>query len=424
MWMFRPVRSVRRLATAGLPAVLLVTAITGCGSGSSSTTSNSSSSSGTGSSTSAGGSQGSTGVSHNCSANVLFEASTTGPEAIGGQAGWAAIKLAAASINKAGGADGCQVKVALANDQTDVSKTVPVLVSATSRAHYDALVAQSSGAIAAAGYTTSKKLIDLAAVSLPPGSATKYPYLFATAADYGTAPGLAVEIAYKRGYRKVALITDNTTVGGSVVAGVQAAVKRNAGMKLVSVQQLPYTAVNTTSAITASRAAGADVLINDLYGAAGAEVQKDLGASGWKVPELAGYLAANSNYPALAPRSTWANLQTVTATAFTYPATPAAQRLISALKASGYDITQSLAGSASAYDALLTWAWAANEAKSLDPDKVKSALESTGSSVPGTLEWTAIPWSSSNRVATFTWSLAQVGPYVNGQLKRVQVLTK
>jgi len=412
------IRSVRALG-----AVLAVSVLAAaCGSSSSSS---STASSGSGSSGGSASNAAQTTSTKNCTARALLITNVTGVGAQNGASDVPAEKLAAANINKAGGVDGCKLVVDIENEASDPTKDVPLAEQALSQHHYAEAAAVDLGGASAAPYFMRQKTLSITSDCAGEGLDPKtYPYFFDTCPGLAPPTDAATKLALKAGYKKIAAVVQDNSLGANAALGVQQAAKA-AGATLVDTEKIDPTAVDTTPAVTRLQNSGAQAVIFELFGAVVGHFLNDYATSGDKAPIYGGLGTFATNIPAIVSSpAAYAHLLVVGPSVATYPTRPVVQNYINALKSfpgGQTPLSNNLSTSGQVYDDLILFAWAANQAHSLDSTVLTKFLETHGSTpVPGLLDWTYTGYTPTDHMfTTKDLALAQMGALKDGQLKRI-----
>jgi hypothetical protein len=123
-----------------------------------------------------------------------------------------------------------------------------------------------------------------------------------------------------------------------------------------------------------------------MFGAAAAHVKLDIATAGWKIPQYGGAAESASSFKGLVPLADVGNYE-VGPDSMAYPSTPATQKFVNSLKASGVTINNYLFGYGNGHDPITLFAWAANQTHSLNPMTIATKLHKSGNvRVPGLVE--------------------------------------
>jgi branched-chain amino acid transport system substrate-binding protein len=362
-----------------------------------------------------------------CPVRVLEITNSTGAGATNGLAQRPGLALAVAQVNKAGGVLGCPLVADVKDEGSDPTKDLPLLQEALSSHQYGNVIVSDFGEGAAIPYLTRQKVLNITNFSAGAGNPKVNPYFFDDYPLLSVATEYAAKAAMKAGHKKIAVIVFNNDIGAAAAAGVKSAAPAG-GAKVVDVEQLDPTAVNTTPAITRARNSGADVVVMDMAGAVVGHLLTDLQASGWKVPIYGGASTFSFPIASVAPPAAYKNLLVVGPTVATWPSSPKVNTFISKLKAQpggSNGLKTVLVSATSPYDDVILFAWAANKVGSLDPKKISAFLETHGSTpVPGLLvsDVTGYTSKSHDFFPPGSLALARPGPLKDGRLKRIAIV--
>ena len=406
-----------RLCALVVSMVVLALVAAGCGSSSGSG----------GSSGSSGGGSGTKSAQTSCPVKVLLVDNFTGAGSDNGTANLGGANAAIASVNKSGGVLGCPIKLDTKDDASDYTKDLSLLEQATSSTKYAMVINADFGCATTAPYIGRQKLLSITGCALPGVANPKLnPYIFD--ADYvgSRSDGAAGAYMLKKGYKRVAVIVDNTGLGAGDAAQVAKIVKAGGGT-VTDTESVDLSGINFTPAIVRARASKPQVLFIDLFGAALGHVLSDLATSGWKIPVVGGSSSVATNLQTLkVPPAQASSITMVGPGAMGLPSSPAQLALLKSLKQQGVKVNNFLFGYAALHDDITMFAWAANKAKSLDPAAVSKVLENSGTTkIPGlaggeTNGYTPSchEWDAAQGVA-----IMQGGYYHQGRLKTLQQLT-
>ncbi|GAA0402887.1 ABC transporter substrate-binding protein [Acrocarpospora corrugata] len=338
----------------------------------------------------------------------------------------AGIKLAAEELNAKGGIDGKKIVVETANDQNDPTKAVSLLQQRLAKGTKPDLVypgSSSAVSLSLLPILTRQKIISVGGtVSGLLNDPAKFPYHFGISSpgkDY--APAL-IKIAQEKGYQKIGMLYANDATGQSSAAIYKAAVEA-AGMTFVEAR-FESTALDMTSQLNQLKAESPDALVLNGYGTAALYAMRSRAQIGWDIPTYCDQLSSGYPYLKNLREDELQNVNVVisTVTLATSERHPGLDAFIAKVKAgpAGKEITTTGWGLyATGHDSLALASYAAQQAKSTDPDKVKAAMESLAKPT-GTPPWfyagpkgdlVSFSYSATNHFPTTSESTFQyVGP--------------
>jgi branched-chain amino acid transport system substrate-binding protein len=355
-----------------------VSALAACGS-----SSNKSSSSSTGS-----GSSNSTAAKAktSCPVNVLLVDNFTGAGAQNGTANLGGAKVAIDEINKAGGVLGCPIKLDTVDDGSDYAKDLPLMQKAISSKKYAMVVNSDFACVTTAPLLQRMKILSVSACAQTKFATKNNPLIFDTVYIAARAAAVAADFGLKKGYKKWALMVDNTELGKGDVAAIKDRVAKGGG-QVVDVEQLPLDGVNFSAAVQRAKSTNPDVIFTDLFGAAAGHLKSDILSAGWNVPQIGGFDEGATSFKGLAPAKALAGQYVVSQATMASPSDPLRQKFVDNLKARNVTIDTFLFGFANGHDPLTLFAWAANKTGSLDAQKMADYLHSNGDTeVPGLIQ--------------------------------------
>ncbi|GAA1002314.1 ABC transporter substrate-binding protein [Acrocarpospora pleiomorpha] len=295
----------------------------------------------------------------------------------------AGIKLAAEELNAAGGIEGRKIVVETANDQNDPTKAVSLLQQRLSQGVKPDLVypgSSSAVSLSLLPILTRQKIISIGGtVSNLLNDPVKFPYHFGISSpgkDY--APAL-IRLAQAKGYKKIGMLYANDATGQSSAQIYKGAIEA-AGMEFVEARY-EATALDMTSQLNQLRAQSPDALVVNGYGTAALYAMRSRAQIGWDVPTYCDQLSSGFPYLKNLKEEELKNVEVVvsTVTLATSERHPGLDAFIAKIKAgpAAAGITTTGWGLfATGHDSLALAAYAAQQAKSIDPDKIKAAMES------------------------------------------------
>ncbi|WP_344617337.1 ABC transporter substrate-binding protein [Dactylosporangium salmoneum] len=351
----------------------------------------------------------STGGSSDKTFRILAIMPLSGQLASIGGATQTAMKAAVNVINAEGGANGKQIEVKYVDDAGTPTQAVNVLQKElNSGTKYDfAFLGSTSGeAIPMVQAASQRKLLNCSqAASDALNKGATYPYFFGAATSAsGTAAGVVNQVK-QEGRKSVALLVADTELGASVNDAISADLGKE-GIKFAS-QKLDPTATDATAQLEKLRAGNPDVLLLDAYGPSAAVMLASVKKLGWQIPVIGTADLAANDFASIPPASyegITVNSISLNVTGTSVTTSPEFTVFRDAMiKESGGKLQFAAETYASAYSCVLLARAAADIAKSTDPEKMRTALESVkdASQVKGWFACPKIGFSESNRKPTF-----------------------
>jgi branched-chain amino acid transport system substrate-binding protein len=360
----------------------------------------------------------------NGSLTVLLESNFTGAGSDNGTASIGGATAGVNQINKSGGVLGCRVGIKKLDDASDYTTDLPLLEQATGSATYPLVITADFGCVGDAPYITRQHLLSISTCAQTNFATAANPTIFDT--DYLAARifSVGVQDALSKGYKKLALIVDNSQLGKDNVAAATRLVTK-AGGKITDVETLDLSGIDFTSAVLRARASNPQALVDDIFGAASGHLRTEIHTAGWNIPIIGGVDDAATSFKGLVPLS-YLKGDVVGPASMAFPSNPTLTKFIASLKAAGVNITSYLFGYGGVHDDLTLWAWAANKTKSLDPTTIATKLHSSGNvAIPGLVEgkttgYTATcgEWNATGGVA-----IMKEGFYNEGRLPALKIVT-
>ncbi|GII87835.1 hypothetical protein Ssi03_58250 [Sphaerisporangium siamense] len=294
----------------------------------------------------------------------------------------AGIKIAAEELNAAGGINGRKVVVETANDQNDPTKAVSLLQQRLSSGSKPDLVypgGSSAVSLSLLPILSRQKILSIGGtVSTLLNDPKKFPYHFGVSSpgkDY--APAL-IRTAKEKGYKKIGMLYSNDATGQSSAEIYKAAVQ-GAGMEFVEARY-EATALDMTSQLNQLRAQNPDALVLNGYGTAALYVMRSRAQIGWDIPAFCDQLASGFPYLKNLKTDQLKNVFVVVSSATLedserHPNLGAFIDDIKKSPAAGGIGNTGWGLYATGHDALAVVAYAAQQAKTNESDKVKATLE-------------------------------------------------
>ncbi len=315
-----------------------------------------------------------------CPVKVLTVGNFTGEGAENGAAIKGGAEAAIAQIEEEGGILGCEVELVTKDDGSDYTKALPIMQAAISEGEYAMVNNPDYGCSSVAPLVAKKELLSVTGCAVPGLGNPKYnPYTFETAYTGGAiAASLGKYLVEEKGFKNIALITDNTAYGAADKEELEKSVGE-AGGKLADVEQVGLEEVNFSAAISRAEGSNPEALIVDLFGAAMGHFMSDLETSGWEVPSFGGLATTATNLQLLGVSKDLAErLETAGGSAMGMPLNERSEALVKLLKEQGTKIEGSLTQYAQNHDWMTLFAWGANKAGTLEPEAVTKVLAENG----------------------------------------------
>lgn len=303
--------------------------------------------------------------------------------------------LAIKEINAAGGIMGVPVSAVYRDDEGDPTKSRTYEEELITNAKVDFIIGPPNSTCVASSeaFINQNKKIQILNIA----TGTKlidpklYPYTFRIMTPNNAQAEALVKIAIAEGYKKIVLVHDTSVLGTNGLADMNKYMDLE-GKK--SVADISYTAneVDMTPVAQKIKDAGADCALFWTLGADGAKIVKALDRIGYiENMQILGYTGlAMTNFKELAgPQASRCRTLGIDVWA------PVAGEKLAATTDTLYKKILAEYGEygpgkrdtnpqtiSSGYDSVMLIKWAIETAKSLDPDKIKAALES-GKEIPG-----------------------------------------
>jgi branched-chain amino acid transport system substrate-binding protein len=209
--------------------------------------------------------------------------------------------------------------------------------------------------------------------------------IFRFAAHDGIQAAMVVEEALNRKLTKVALLHDATNYGVSGRDDLLDQIKKQGNkLEIVATEKFNIGDKDMTAQLLKSKTAGAQAILIWGIGPELAAVANGMAKIGMKAPLIGGWPLSMSNFVDNAGKN--GNGTIMPQTFIEEPITPKAKSFIEAYH-KGYGVTHipSPVSAAQGYDAVLIFAAAVKQAKSVDTRKIKEALEDLKDPVPGVI---------------------------------------
>jgi len=349
-----------------------------------------------------------------CPVRILVVANFTGPGSVNGDTVDLGTKSAAEEINKNGGVRGCDVVIDKVDDGSDYHKSLPLMQEATAKQNYALVLDWDYSVSSTVSYMARQKLFSvIGQAQLDPNA--KYTTLFDTLNSEPLVMVTALQYAAEQRHKRVAVMVDNSSIGADSIKAIKAYAKEE-GITITDSEQLDLTGVNFVPAIERARRSNPDVLLTDLWGLPSAQLRLQIHQAGWDIPIISGSFDADTTFKGLIPESMLANNVMIAPSSIAYPSRPALESYAKKLKTSGVKLDNYFTGYTSVYDAVILFAWAANEVKSLNPETLAGKLnDSRNAKIPGLLSEEDTGYEGKSDAL----AVVQGGYYADGRLKKI-----
>ena len=317
------------------------------------------------------------------------------------------VKLAVDEINKAGGVLGRQLQIVERDDEAKNERGVQIAQELINKEKVTATVGFINTGVALASqrfYQEAKIPVmnNVATGSLITHQFDDQPenYIFRNAAhDSIQAPMIVEEAITRRGFKKVAILSDSTNYGQLGRADLEKALELK-GVKAVAVEKFNIKDVDMTPQLLKAKEAGAEAILTYGIGPELAQIANGMTKLGWKVPMVGSWTLSMANYIDNAgPGGEGARMPQ---TFIQEPTTPKRQSfIINYLKTfspKGARI-DSPVSAAQGYDSIYLLAAAIKQANSTDGPKIKAALEDLKTPVDGVVTSYKAPFTAKDHEA-------------------------
>jgi branched-chain amino acid transport system substrate-binding protein len=301
------------------------------------------------------------------------------------------VKLAVDEINKAGGVIGRQLQIIERDDEAKNERGVQIAQELINKEKVAVTVGFINTGVALASqrfYQEAKIPVmnNVATGSLITHQFDDQPenYIFRNAAhDSIQAPMIVEEAITRRGFKKVAILSDSTNYGQLGRADLEKALEQK-GVKAVAVEKFNIKDVDMTAQLLKAKEAGAEAILTYGIGPELAQIANGMTKLGWKVPMIGSWTLSMANYIDNAgPGGEGARMPQ---TFIQEPTTPKRQSfIINYLKTFNPKNARidSPVSAAQGYDSIYLLAAAIKQANSTDGPKIKAALEDLKTPVDG-----------------------------------------
>jgi branched-chain amino acid transport system substrate-binding protein len=317
------------------------------------------------------------------------------------------VRLAVDEINKSGGVLGRQLQVIERDDEAKNDRGVQIAQELINKEKVAATVGFINTGVALASqrfYQEAKIPVmnNVATGSLITHQFDDQPenYIFRNAAhDSIQAPMIVEEAITRRGFKKVAILSDSTNYGQLGRADLEKALELK-GIKPVAVEKFNIKDVDMTPQLLKAKEAGAEAILTYAIGPELAQIANGMTKLGWKVPMVGSWTLSMANFIDNAgPGGEGARMPQ---TFIQAPTTPKRQSfIINYLKTfnpKGGRI-DSPVSAAQGYDSIYLLAAAIKQANSTEGPKIKAALEDLKTPVEGVVTTYKAPFSAKDHDA-------------------------
>ena len=317
------------------------------------------------------------------------------------------VKLSVDEINKAGGVLGRQLQIIERDDEAKNERGVQIAQELINKEKVTATVGFINTGVALASqrfYQEAKIPVmnNVATGSLVTHQFDDQPenYIFRNAAhDSIQAPMIVEEAITRRGFKKVAILSDSTNYGQLGRADLEKALELK-GVKAVAVEKFNVKDVDMTPQLLKAKEAGADAILTYAIGPELAQIANGMTKLGWKVPMVGSWTLSMANFIDNAgPGGEGARMPQ---TFIQEPTTPKRQSfIINYLKTfspKGARI-DSPVSAAQGYDSIYLLAAAIKQANSTEGPKIKAALEDLKTPVEGVVTTYKQPFTAKDHEA-------------------------
>jgi branched-chain amino acid transport system substrate-binding protein len=317
------------------------------------------------------------------------------------------VKLAVEEINKAGGVIGRPLQIVERDDEAKNERGVQIAQELINKEKVAVTVGFINTGVALASqrfYQEAKIPVmnNVATGSLVTHQFDDQPenYIFRNAAhDSIQAPMIVDEAITRRGFKKVAILSDSTNYGQLGRSDLEKALELK-GVKAVAVEKFNIKDVDMTPQLLKAKEAGAEAILTYAIGPELAQIANGMTKLGWKVPMIGSWTLSMANFIDNAgPGGEGARMPQ---TFIQAPTTPKRQSfIINYLKTfnpKGGRI-DSPVSAAQGYDSIYLLAAAIKQANSTEGPKIKAALEDLKTPVEGVVTTYKAPFTAKDHEA-------------------------
>jgi branched-chain amino acid transport system substrate-binding protein len=300
------------------------------------------------------------------------------------------VQIAVDQINEKGGILGKKVVIVDRDDEAKNERGGQIMQELIDKEHVVGVLGPINTGVANAStrYPNERKVPQIINVSAGAKvnelfSEFKDNYIFRIAANDDVQSQMIVEEAIKnKGFKKPALLCDDTNYGQGGREKMEGVLKK-LNITPVYIGKFAIKDSDMTPQLQQAKAAGADVVLAYGIGPELAAISNSMERIGWKVPMIASWTAAMSNYVNNAGKNGDGTEMPQTFIE-TVPQTETAKKFIEAYRAKYKETPMASAVSAAqGYDSMNLMRMAIEQAQSTDGPKVKAALEDLKSPYEG-----------------------------------------
>jgi len=215
------------------------------------------------------------------------------------------VKLAVAEINKAGGVLGKQLQLVERDDEAKNERGVQIAQELINKEQVVATVGfiNTGVSLASQRFYQEAKIpvfnnVSTGTIITQQFKAPEFPdnYIFRNAAaDSIQAPMIVEEAVTRRGFKKVAILSDSTNYGQLGREDLEKALAAK-GVKAVAVEKFNIKDVDMTAQLLKAKEAGAEVVLTYGIGPELAQIANGMTKLGWKVPMIGSWTLSMANY--------------------------------------------------------------------------------------------------------------------------------
>ena len=317
------------------------------------------------------------------------------------------LRLAAEEINNAGGVlGGRKVELVERDDQSNNERGAQVMQDMINSQKCVAILGSINTGVAQASYRYPQAAKVPYIINVATGAAVnehfkEFPdnYVFGVRAnDTLQSEFIAAEAIDRRGFKKVAIMADDTNYGQNGRDLLEKALGRR-GVTAVSVSKFKIKDTDMTPQVQEARAAGAEAVLTYGIGPELAQIANSMEKLGFKVPLIGSWTLSMSNFiDAAGPNGNGAMMPQTFIQG--RPMTNRGKSFVEAYKKKyGADRIPSPVSAAQGYDSMYLLAQAINQANGTEGPKLKAALEDLQKSIEGAVTVYDKPFSGSNHEA-------------------------
>jgi branched-chain amino acid transport system substrate-binding protein len=395
-----------KLAVAGLALVLALCIVTGCG----------------GSSNQAA----STGTSQKpCLVHIALVTSVTGDGSSWGQPNEQGAEAAVKHVNSTGGVLGCQLDLDVIDNGSNFSEALSLLQRAASSTHFAMVSTPDTSAPTMAPWLNANKILEIGGAADPDIAEPSVPYPdnFETFIPASATMIAGLKYGLSEGYKRFALLVNDQADGESIPPALAPYVKA-AGATITDTEHLDFSGVDFTPAIERAQASKPQALLVNLFGPALGHLITEIHDAGWQIPIIGGDDNGGTNLDGLVPSSYLTDNVVIAPAAEASPASAATQAFINDLDAAGVTISQPIPSYACEYDAVILFAWAAEQTHSLNAGTLAAKLHSTGTTpVPGLVDSSTTGYTPTSGEWAGQLAIMKEAYLSQGQLPLVKVVS-